>query len=298
MSRIARFRRPSPALIIAIAALFVAMSGSAVAATKLLVQTHDIANGAVTNHKIASGAVGFAKLNTPVRQELAKASGRGVVTGQPGPAGPQGTQGTQGAKGDTGAPGATGPQGAKGDTGPQGAKGDIGPQGVKGDTGPQGVKGDTGASGPVGPAELESSRNCTPTLCIDDAPGTDGSSGSGGFGWDATANQPVTDLTVGHSYPFTVTVVQDGGPNADGSITLTWNPYDFQGPTVDAGDGSCTTASTGNALSCTYTDLAHGDKSEQFSFTALHDNPSALIGVNTEVAGEEASATFPVAITG
>ncbi|MGH2884247.1 MAG: hypothetical protein ACRDPA_16410 [Solirubrobacteraceae bacterium] len=63
MSRF-KFHRPSPALAIALVALFVALGGSAVAATTLLIHTKNIANGAVTNHKLANGAVGLAKLNT------------------------------------------------------------------------------------------------------------------------------------------------------------------------------------------------------------------------------------------
>ena len=130
MSRI-KLRRPTPALIISVAALFIAMGGSAVAATKLLVHTRNIANGAVTNRKLANGAVGFGKLNRPVRQQLAKG-------GPQGPAGPQGAIGPQGTKGDTGANGAAGAQG------PQGATGAQGPQGVPGPAGTTGSGGTTG----------------------------------------------------------------------------------------------------------------------------------------------------------
>jgi len=189
-----------------------------------------------------------------------------------------------------GATGATGATGSEGDRGHRGRRGETGEQGPIGNTGA------TGATGAVGPSELESSRSCTPTLCIDADPN---SGGSGGWGFNNVLNAPVTDLTVGQTYSFTVTVVQDGAENADGSITLTWNPTDFAGPTAGS-DGSavCATASTGNALSCTYTDLAHQYKSDSFSFKALADNPDAQVGVNVEVNGEEASALFPVAITG
>ncbi|MGH2927605.1 MAG: collagen-like triple helix repeat-containing protein [Solirubrobacteraceae bacterium] len=112
MSRF-KFHRPSPALAVSIVALIFAMGESAVAATKLLVHTHNIANSAVTNKKIHNGAVSSKKLNRALRAELAKAgSARGIVTGSQGA---QGNTGSQGAKGDTG------PQGATGDTGPQGA---------------------------------------------------------------------------------------------------------------------------------------------------------------------------------
>lgn len=109
MSRL-KFRTPSPALVVGLVALFVAMSGSAVAATTLLVHTGNIANGAVTGKKIANGAVGINKLARPVRTALAKAGEpKGTVSGPQGPAGSQGPQG------------AMGPQGPKGPTGFEGA---------------------------------------------------------------------------------------------------------------------------------------------------------------------------------
>jgi hypothetical protein len=100
---------PSPALTVAVVALVVAMSGSAVAATTLLVHTKNIANGAVTGKKIANGAVGISKLARTVRTELAKAGeGHGTVSGPQGPGGPQGPQGPTGATGPAGAPGTSG----------------------------------------------------------------------------------------------------------------------------------------------------------------------------------------------
>ena len=90
-------RLPSPAIVVALVALFVAMSGSAVAATTLLVHTGNIANGAVTGSKIANGAVGMNKLARTVRVALARSGEpRGTVSGAEGPAGSQGPQGTPG----------------------------------------------------------------------------------------------------------------------------------------------------------------------------------------------------------
>lgn len=55
--------RPSPALLVALAALVMAMSGAAVALPgKNSVQKNDIENGAVTGKKIAKGAVGSAQI--------------------------------------------------------------------------------------------------------------------------------------------------------------------------------------------------------------------------------------------
>ncbi len=103
-------RVPSPALVVAVVALVVAMSGSAVAATTLLVHTNNIANGAVTGKKIANGAVGMNKLAGTIRATLAQAGEpRGTVSG---PQGPQGATGAQGPVGATGPQGPTGFEGA------------------------------------------------------------------------------------------------------------------------------------------------------------------------------------------
>lgn len=112
MSRF-KFRTPSPALVVGIVALVVAMSGSAVAATTLLVHTDNIANRAVTGKKIANDAVSINKLAGPVREALAKdGQSHGTVSGPQGPAGPQGPQGATGSQGPAGAKGATGFEGA------------------------------------------------------------------------------------------------------------------------------------------------------------------------------------------
>ncbi len=55
--------RPSPAMIVAMAALVMAMSGAAIALPgKGKVQTNDLQNGSVTKKKIAKGAVGSAQI--------------------------------------------------------------------------------------------------------------------------------------------------------------------------------------------------------------------------------------------
>jgi hypothetical protein len=133
-----KFRRPTPALLVATVALFVALGGGgALAATKLMIHTGNIANGAVTNHKLANGAVGLQKLNTHVRSALSKIGGRGIVGTQ----GPQGAQGPQGQAGPAGPAGATGAQGPQGQTGPQGQPG---PQGQAGTNGTDGQDGQDG----------------------------------------------------------------------------------------------------------------------------------------------------------
>ena len=100
---------------VGLVALFVAMSGSAVAATTLLVHTNNIANGAVTGAKIANGSVSINKLARPVRTALAKAGeSHGTVSGPQGSAGSQGPAGSQGASGHDGQNGQDGRDGHDG----------------------------------------------------------------------------------------------------------------------------------------------------------------------------------------
>ena len=114
-------KRFTPAMIVAMIALAVALSGTAVAGTAKLITGSQIANGTIKLVDIHSSA-------------------QTALKGKTGATGPQGPAGVQGAQGPTG------PQGATGATGATGASG------AKGDQGPRGDKGDTGATGPVGPA--------------------------------------------------------------------------------------------------------------------------------------------------
>ena len=117
-----KLRRPSPAMGVAMFALFVALGGASVAATndflpRNSVGTAQIKDDSVTRAKIAHQSI----TNLLIKPGSLMASS--FAPGQI-PAGPQGQ------KGDTGA---TGPQGPKGDTGaagPQGPKGVMGTMGV------------------------------------------------------------------------------------------------------------------------------------------------------------------------
>ena len=115
---------PSPAMIVALIALAVALGGTGYAVTQLprnSVGTAQIKNNAVTGAKVRNGSL------------TARDFRRGTL--RPGPAG------AQGPAGPTGATGATGPQGPQGPPGPQG------PQGPQGAPGTQGARGATGEPG-------------------------------------------------------------------------------------------------------------------------------------------------------
>jgi hypothetical protein len=205
------FRRPSPALLVAFVALFVALGGGgALAASKLIVNTDNIANGAVTNHKLATGSIGLGKLNVHVRSALAKVGGRGIVgqQGLQGAQGAQGPQGPQGATGAIGATGATGAQGAKGDTGATGVQGAKGDTGNTGNTGAQGPKGDTGAAGaqgqqgPQGPAGQNGTDGLNPATTV---------AQSGDAGWT------ISGSSTGCSAKLAAGSLQLNGSGTDGS---------------------------------------------------------------------------------
>lgn len=103
MTRVLR-HRPSPAMAVALLALFVSLGGGAYAALKLpknSVGPRQLKRGAVTGPKIRNGAVISAKVKDA--SLLAKDFKAGQL-----PRGAQGLPGPQGPKGDTGSPGAPG----------------------------------------------------------------------------------------------------------------------------------------------------------------------------------------------
>jgi hypothetical protein len=112
-------RRPSPALVIAMIALFVALGSGAYAAISLpknSVGSAQIRRHAVTAVKLAKNAVTSATIrdHTLLASDF-KAGQLAAQQGTPGPAGPQGPSGEEGPVG------ATGPRGPTGATGPSGA---------------------------------------------------------------------------------------------------------------------------------------------------------------------------------
>jgi len=109
-------KRFTPAMIVAMIALAVALSGTAVAGTAKL----------ITGSQIANGAIKLAHINSSTKAAL---KGQRGATGAQGPAGAQGPVGPQGATGAKGDAGAVGAPGAKGDAGLKGDKGDKGDKG-------------------------------------------------------------------------------------------------------------------------------------------------------------------------
>jgi len=92
-----RVPRPSPAMIVALVALLVATSGTAVAASKVLI---------TSSSQIKNGAISSADLSKKARKSLAG------KTGPAGPAGPAGAAGKDGANGTNGAAGRDGANGS------------------------------------------------------------------------------------------------------------------------------------------------------------------------------------------
>lgn len=115
-------KKPSPALVVAFIALFVALGGTTYAAVQIngsqivdgTIATAKLRNGAVSTSKLRNGAVSTPKLRNGAvtAGKLAPSLRRRVLTGAP--------AGAPGAKGETGP---QGPAGARGETGPQGPAG-------------------------------------------------------------------------------------------------------------------------------------------------------------------------------
>ena len=97
--------RPSPAMVVAVIALIVALSGSAVAAT-LITRSSQIKNGIITSADLKDGGAVDTRDMTP--------SARRSLAGPRGASGPQGERGPLGPPGPAGATGATGARGPTG----------------------------------------------------------------------------------------------------------------------------------------------------------------------------------------
>jgi hypothetical protein len=214
--KLGRFR-PTPALVVAVAAVVLALGGVGWAS---IPDSGGVIHGCYQKEHGQLRVIDTDKHQSCNHSEIAVSwsqTGPQGATGPQGPAGPAGPAGPKGDTGATGAVGPAGPQGPTGDTGATGAVGPPGPQGPKGDTGatgaqgpvgatgapgPQGPKGDTGATGPQGPAG--------PELVV-----------TGGVNQDGTffarpTESPGTSVTVTHTatgqYSFTASGLGTGCP--------------------------------------------------------------------------------------
>jgi len=143
---------PTPSLLVAAAALFIALGGSAVAANHLI-HTKDIAAGAVTSKTIKNGTV------QPI--DLSKKT-RGLIR-RGGTAGAQGDTGLAGTNGVSGINGANGPNGANGANGANGPNGANGVDGTEGEDGTDGLNGTNGTNGTIEPLSATQGLTALPT---------------------------------------------------------------------------------------------------------------------------------------
>jgi hypothetical protein len=125
-------RRPSAGLVVALVALFFALSGGAYAATNLIGH-NQLAPDSVWHNNIGKNAVQMNNLSFSLKAALDK-------TGKTGATGTTGAAGATGSQGSTGANGGTGPAGTGGPTG-------QGPSGTNGVSDPL-VYSFSGATGP------------------------------------------------------------------------------------------------------------------------------------------------------
>jgi hypothetical protein len=116
---------PSPALVVASLALFVALGGTGYAVTAL-------PRDSVTSTQVKDGSLEATDLSASLRGDI---STRAKAPG--GPKGARGPKGDKGAKGSAGAPGPQGQTGTQGLTGSRGEKGDTGETGTAGLSSPK-----------------------------------------------------------------------------------------------------------------------------------------------------------------
>jgi Collagen triple helix repeat (20 copies) len=147
---------PTPSILLAGAALFIVLGGTAVAASGMI-NADDIAPGAVTGKAIRSGAVEPKDLSAGTRALLEGGQG---ATGARGVNGEAGTAGSNGANGPNGVNGAEGAKGAEGFKGSEGAKGAEGPKGAEG---AKGTAGTNGTNGTIVPLSAKGGLTALPT---------------------------------------------------------------------------------------------------------------------------------------
>lgn len=131
---------PTPPTVLACAAIFIALGGTAVAANSLI-HARDIAAGAVTGKAIRNGGVEPRDLSPNTRALLENNQGANGAQGNAGSNGAPGSNGANGPNGTNGANGAPGSNGANGPNGANGIDGTDGTDGIDGTDGTNGING-------------------------------------------------------------------------------------------------------------------------------------------------------------
>jgi len=171
--------RISPALIVALLALFVALGGTAVAAGIVPLARHAYTSDSATVARNARHLGG--KTAAQIAASVRGPAGPAGPTGNTGAAGPQGPQGTQGPQGDGGPQGATGPQGPKGDPGGLAGYAIVTSAAVPLDPGFEDTGTATCPTGKIAVGGGVKAADATVLLMIESYPNADGS------GWNGTA---------------------------------------------------------------------------------------------------------------
>jgi hypothetical protein len=158
----------TPSTVLAFAALFIALGGSAFAASNLI-HTKDIAPGAVTSAKIKNGGIALKDLSTSTKSSLQGGKGGSGSPGNTGASGSPGSVGASGSSGSNGANGAAGSNGANGANGPNGANGSDGSDGTNGTNGTNGTDRIDGTIAPLSTTAGETvlPTSPTPTVVVD-----------------------------------------------------------------------------------------------------------------------------------
>jgi hypothetical protein len=218
-----RILRPSPALVVAMIGLFVALTQTGMASRALeaagcaCATGSDIVNGSLTGLDIKDKSLTKKDFNgsvagPPGQQGAPGANGAPGAQGSPGPGGLQGPQGLGGAKGDKGDQGIAGIQGLKGDKGDKGDQGIQGSPGLKGDKGDQGIQGSPGLKGDKGDTGIQG----PPGFSTITRPTFDFNATHGGFSTASVTCQTPTTRVVGGGVD-----IRDN-PGFGGSSNLTW----------------------------------------------------------------------------